>query len=70
MERLSGEFGLHHASRGRRTGPLRRLETHENVEDYEITGADTGIVTVGYSGSCTVCKLSLDFTETHPIPGA
>jgi hypothetical protein len=39
-------------------------------EDYEITGADTGIVTVSYSGSCTKCKLSLKFTDTHAIPGA
>ena len=38
-------------------------------EDYEIYGADTGIVMVGYSGSCTKCGLILNFTDTHPIPG-
>jgi hypothetical protein len=38
-------------------------------EDYEISGAETGAVTVGYSGSCTKCKLSLSFNFTEPIPG-
>jgi len=37
-------------------------------EDYEIYGAETGVVTVGYSGSCQKCGLELDFTEEHPIP--
>jgi hypothetical protein len=37
-------------------------------EDYEIYGADTGVVKVGYSGSCGECGLQLDFTEEHPIP--
>src|SRR5215471_7810926 len=38
-------------------------------EDYDITGADTGTVTVSYGGSCEVCDLELDFTDAHPIPG-
>jgi len=37
-------------------------------EDYEIYGAATGVVTVGYSGHCRECGLQLDFTEEHPIP--
>lgn len=37
-------------------------------EDYEIYGAETGVVTVSYSGSCTECRLELSFTEQHPIP--
>lgn len=39
-------------------------------EDYEIYGAEDGVVNVSYSGQCTVCKLSLKFTDSHPIPGA
>lgn len=38
-------------------------------EDYEIYGAETGTVTVGYSGSCGECGLSLSFNEEKPIPG-
>jgi hypothetical protein len=38
-------------------------------EDYEIYGAETGTVTVSYSGECTECHLKLSFTEDHPIPG-
>jgi hypothetical protein len=37
-------------------------------EDYSITGADTGTVTVSYSGRCSVCRINLRFTDTHPIP--
>lgn len=37
-------------------------------EDYEIYGAETGVVTVSYGGSCTECGLELSFTEQHPIP--
>jgi hypothetical protein len=38
-------------------------------EDYEIYGAEDGVITVSYSGGCRECGLSLDFTDTHPIPG-
>lgn len=44
----------------RRTPTLR--------EDYEIYGADTGVVTVSYSGHCGECGLRLNFNEEHPIP--
>jgi hypothetical protein len=36
-------------------------------EDYEIYGAEDGIVKVGYSGSCTVCGLRLSFDDEHPF---
>lgn len=39
-------------------------------EDYSITGAATGTVTVGYHGQCTECGLILSFTCEHPIEGA
>lgn len=35
-------------------------------EDYEISGAKEGCVTVSYSGHCQACSLSLKFThEAH-----
>lgn len=37
-------------------------------EDYEIYGAETGSITVSYSGECRECGLRLSFTERHPIP--
>ena len=43
-----------------------RAETFR--EDHEIYGAETGTVTVGYSGHCTECSAGLDFTEQHIIP--
>lgn len=36
-------------------------------EDYEIYGAEEGVVLVGYSGRCTVCGLSLSFEHSHPL---
>lgn len=36
-------------------------------EDYEIHGAETGVVTVSYGGSCTVCGYGTSFEERHPI---
>jgi len=36
-------------------------------EDYEIYGAEDGIVHVDYSGSCQECGLSLSFTHEHPL---
>lgn len=38
-------------------------------EDYEIFGAETGAVTVSYSGECINCGLRLRFTDTRSIPG-
>lgn len=45
-------------------------EFHTFREDYEISGADTGIVTVHYSGHCGTCGLNLKFKDEHPIDGA
>jgi hypothetical protein len=58
-------------ARRQHAGAVNVFERRERTfrEDYEITGADTGVVTVGYSGSCTRCGLRLDFTDVHPIPG-
>lgn len=46
----------------------RRNETFR--EDYEIYGAENGVIIVDYSGQCTKCGLELHFKEEHPIPGA
>jgi hypothetical protein len=37
-------------------------------EDYSISGAERGVVTVTYSGQCSQCSLSLDFTRDYVIP--
>lgn len=37
-------------------------------EDYEIHGAESGTVTVGYHGECMDCGLDLSFQDEHPIP--
>lgn len=36
-------------------------------EDYEIYGAETGTVTVSYSGKCTECGYGTSFESEHPI---
>ena len=36
-------------------------------EDYEIYGAEDGVVTVSYSGACMVCDLNIKFKEEHPL---
>ena len=38
-------------------------------EDYEFYGAETGMVTIEYSGSCTECGLTLQFQDKRVIPG-
>jgi hypothetical protein len=38
-------------------------------ETWHVYGADEGVVTVVYVGSCNACKLNLEFTEDHEIPG-
>ena len=38
-------------------------------EDYEIYGAEDGVVKVKYSGACGVCGLSLTFEHEHKIEG-
>lgn len=46
-------------------GPVGR----EFREDYEIYGADEGVVIVDYHGHCSKCGLELSFKETKPIEG-
>lgn len=38
-------------------------------EDYDISGAEEGAVSVSYKGECRECGLKLSFTDGHPIPG-
>lgn len=38
-------------------------------EDYEITGAETGTVTVSYGGGCAECGLNFTFDHAYEIPG-
>lgn len=39
-------------------------------EDYEIYGAEEGMVIVDYSGECRFCGLKLTFRHEHPLPVA
>lgn len=39
-------------------------------EDYEFHGAETGVVTVSYSGQCTKCGYGTSFEDKHPISSA
>ena len=43
--------------------------SHTFREDYEIYGAEQGIVTVSYGGGCSECGLHLSFTDNREIPG-
>lgn len=36
-------------------------------EDYEIYGAEDGVVRVKYSGHCRDCNLRLKFEHEHPL---
>ena len=36
-------------------------------EDYEICGADEGVVEVSYRGSCGICNLRMEFKHSHEI---
>lgn len=49
----------------------RALEGDDRTfrEDYEIYGAEDGVITVSYSGECRKCGLKLTFTHEQPIPG-
>lgn len=38
-------------------------------EDWEIYGADKGVVCFSYSGHCSVCGLGMDFDFRRPLPG-
>jgi hypothetical protein len=38
-------------------------------EDYEIYGAETGIIKVRYSGTCQACKCGVDFEFEKPVKG-
>lgn len=49
--------------------PVRESDHKTFREDYEITGAETGEVTVSYGGSCSACGLSLEFESPWPIEG-
>ena len=49
-----------------RSPDYRQFQTFR--EDYEIMGAEEGVVRVSYVGSCTNCGTSLTFTDEHPIP--
>lgn len=45
-----------------------RLEEFRTFrEDYEIWGAEECAVQVGYSGGCSKCRLSLEFTHKHEV---
>lgn len=44
-------------------------ETETFREDYEIYGADEGVVHVEYKGNCTKCGLKLEFAYHQEIPG-
>ena len=37
-------------------------------EDYEFYGAETGVVTVVYSGRCVECGYGVSFEDQVPIP--
>lgn len=50
--------------------PVRDEDFRTFREDYEISGARDGVVTVDYSGHCSTCGLGLDFTDERSIPGA
>lgn len=48
---------------------VAQVDTAEETfrEDYEIYGAATGVVRVGYRGECTRCGLLLRFEHEHPV---
>ena len=50
---------------------LAELRTAEPVqtfrEDYEVTGAEDGVVVVSYSGHCRVCRLACTFRHEEPL---
>ena len=50
--------------------PVRDEDYRTFREDYEISGASDGVVTVDYSGHCSTCGLGLNFKDDHPIPEA
>jgi hypothetical protein len=62
----AGEFDQARAA----VEPVREADYATFREDYEIHGAETGTVEVGYAGECDTCGLSLDFHDKHEIPGA
>ena len=44
----------------------RRMDNNFR-EDYEIYGAEDGVVKVNYHGQCTECGVELRFETQHPI---
>jgi hypothetical protein len=50
--------------------PKTPADIGENFrEDYEIYGAESGVITVSYSGHCSRCGLGLDFEITKYLYG-
>jgi hypothetical protein len=48
---------------------LPQLRDYSFREDYEIYGAEDGVVKVRYGGSCEACGLTVSFDHDHEIPG-
>lgn len=70
VQALYGKVPLEQFDRARLTLTNLASDSKDTFrENYEIYGAQTGVVTVSYSGKCQVCQLSLRFEETHPLPG-
>jgi hypothetical protein len=68
-----GTIPMEQFDRARADLVTRRKEFEQREEtfreDYEIFGAEDGLVQVHYSGQCTSCGLALKFVDHHPIPG-
>ena len=58
-------------ARRQHAAAVREFDLRHNTfrEDYEIYGAEGGVITVEYAGSCSECGLELSFTDQRPIPG-
>lgn len=57
-----------------RTEAIDRREKHGSYdafrtfrEDYEIGGAEEGLIEVSYRGGCNVCGLRTEFEHSHPL---
>ncbi|QDF15414.1 hypothetical protein SEA_MOLLYMUR_53 [Gordonia phage Mollymur] len=76
LDRAYGEVSRGEYAALEREGERKVREAREVVdyqfdtfrEDYEIYGAETGTVTVGYSGQCTKCDYGVHFEYNHEIP--
>ncbi len=64
------EFDQKRAALAKEEEILNADDTYRTFrEDWEIVGAEEGVVTVKYRGACTKCKLSLVFHTEREIPG-